>query len=48
MSKKEKQQADMKNLMALLHIKPWIDEVKIKCPKCQKEMSRIADVEIHG
>lgn len=24
--------------------KPWIDEVKIKCPKCQKEMSRIADV----
>ncbi len=24
--------------------KPWIDEVKIKCPKCKKEVSRISDV----
>ncbi len=24
--------------------KPWIDEVKIKCPKCQKVISRIEDV----
>src|SRR3989344_9331995 len=24
--------------------KPWIDEIKIKCPKCKKEVSRIADV----
>jgi len=24
--------------------KPWIDEVKIKCPKCKKEVSRIPDV----
>lgn len=24
--------------------RPWIDEVKIKCPKCGKEVSRVADV----
>lgn len=24
--------------------KPWIDEVKIECPKCHKEVSRIPDV----
>ena len=24
--------------------KPWIDEVKIKCPKCKKEMKRIPDI----
>ena len=24
--------------------KPWIDEIKIKCPKCKKEVSRILDV----
>ncbi|MEK6856560.1 MAG: class I tRNA ligase family protein, partial [Nanoarchaeota archaeon] len=24
--------------------KPWIDDVKIKCPKCKKEVSRISDV----
>lgn len=24
--------------------KPWIDEIKIQCPKCSNEMSRIADV----
>jgi len=24
--------------------KPWIDEVKLKCPKCKKEVKRIPDV----
>ena len=24
--------------------KPWIDNIKFKCPKCKKEMSRIPDV----
>lgn len=24
--------------------RPWIDEIKIKCPKCKKEVSRIPDV----
>ncbi len=24
--------------------RPWIDSVKIKCPKCQKEVSRVLDV----
>ena len=24
--------------------RPWIDEIKIKCPKCKKEVSRILDV----
>jgi len=24
--------------------KPWIDKVKLKCPKCKKEMKRIPDV----
>ncbi|MBW2968632.1 isoleucine--tRNA ligase [Candidatus Woesearchaeota archaeon] len=24
--------------------RPWIDEVKIKCPKCSKEISRLPDV----
>ncbi len=24
--------------------RPWIDEIKLKCPKCKKEMSRIKDV----
>jgi len=24
--------------------RPWIDEVKIQCPKCNKEMNRVADV----
>jgi len=24
--------------------KPWIDEIKIKCPKCRKEVSRVLEV----
>jgi isoleucyl-tRNA synthetase len=24
--------------------RPWIDDIKIKCPKCNKEVSRISDV----
>jgi len=24
--------------------RPWIDEIKIKCPKCSKEVSRIPDI----
>jgi isoleucyl-tRNA synthetase len=24
--------------------RPWVDEVKIKCPKCSKEISRVPDV----
>ncbi|MBI2507894.1 isoleucine--tRNA ligase [Candidatus Woesearchaeota archaeon] len=37
--------ADPKRFDSLpeLH-KPWIDEIKIKCPKCKKEISRITDV----
>ena len=37
--------ADPKKVDALpeLH-RPWIDEVKIKCPKCGKEVGRIKDV----
>jgi isoleucyl-tRNA synthetase len=36
---------DKKKVDSLPEIhKPWIDEIKIKCPKCKKEVSRVPDV----
>ena len=46
-SKKElKQKAVDKSLVdSLLEIhRPWIDKIKIKCPKCKKEVSRISEI----
>jgi isoleucyl-tRNA synthetase len=42
-SKEELEKLATTKLPKDLH-KPWIDEVKIKCPKCKKEVSRITDV----
>ena len=36
---------DKKKVSSLPEIhRPWIDEIKINCPKCKKEVSRITDV----
>ncbi|RME55060.1 isoleucine--tRNA ligase [Candidatus Woesearchaeota archaeon] len=42
-SRKEMQELNAKNVPENLH-KPWIDEVKIPCKKCGKDMTRLPDV----
>jgi isoleucyl-tRNA synthetase len=42
-SEKELKEKAIGKLPENLH-KPWIDNVKLKCPKCKKEMERIPDV----
>jgi len=41
----KKKATDKKKVKSLPEIhRPWIDEIKIKCPKCGKEVERIKDV----
>jgi isoleucyl-tRNA synthetase len=43
-SKKELEEKAVENKIPKDLHRPWIDEVKIKCKKCRKEMSRVPDV----
>jgi len=41
----KKKATDSKKVASLKEVhRPWIDEIKIKCSKCKKEVSRIKDV----